>query len=111
MIYVPEYNNGNCSYIYNTDIIRVYQSTPVYNSDINYKDYYIKSGYIYNEGTTHFGNYSTLPTCINSNRITTDYLYRNDITSIMILFLILAFILIYCPYRLFARIFGKWMRV
>lgn len=110
MIYVPEYNNGNCAYIYNSDIIRVYNSTPSHNTTISYKDYYIKSNYIYNNGTTTFSNYSTLPTCINSNRITTDVWYRNDIDSILVIFFILLIICFYFPYRIISRMFGRWFK-
>lgn len=90
-VYVPEYSSGNCAYIYNTDIIRVYDSQPRQNSTISYKDYYIKSSYISNTGTTTFSQYSTLPTCISSDRITTDYMYRNDIASIIFVALALIF--------------------
>lgn len=109
-VYVPEFSNGNCAYIYNSDIIRVYNSQPQHNSTITYKDYYIKSSYIYNEGSTTFSNYSTLPTCINSNRITTNVMYRNDIDSIMVVFFILLLICFYFPYRIISRAFGRWLK-
>lgn len=109
-VYVPEFNEGNCAYIYNTDIIRVYESQPQHNSTIRYKDYYIKSSYIYNEGSTSFSSYSTLPVCINTNRITTNVMYRNDIDSIMVVFFILLLICFYFPYRIIARMFGRWLK-
>lgn len=109
-VYIPEFNSGNCAYIYNSDIIRVYNSQPQHNSTIAYKDYYIKSSYIYNEGSTTFSNYSTLPTCINSNRITTNVMYRNDIDSIMVVFFILLLICFYFPYRIISRAFGRWLK-
>ena len=108
MIYVPEYNSNNCAYIYNSDIIRVYDSVPRANSTIAYKDYYIKSSYIYNEGSSTFSNYSTLPVCINSNRITTDVYYRNDLPSILFIFLTFAFVCFWVPWRLFLRIFRRY---
>lgn len=83
-VYVPEYNTGNCAYIYNADIIRVYSSQPRQNATISYKDYYIKSSYIYNEGSTTFSNYTTLPTCITDSRISTSVYYRNDFPLIML---------------------------
>ena len=107
-VYVPSYQNGNCAYIYNTDIIRVYNSVPQANQTISYKDYYIKSNYIYNTGSTTFNQYSTLPTCINSNRITTDVYYRNDIMQILIIFVILAFCCLWLPFKLVMRMFGRW---
>lgn len=108
MIYVPNYENGNCAYIYNTDIIRVYDRVPSHNSVINYKDYYIKSSYIYNEGTTSFGNYSTLPVCISNDRITTDVYYRNDFMQILVIFFLLSWICFYIPWKIFLRMFRRY---
>lgn len=107
-IYVPIYENTNCAYIYSTDIIRVYDSPPRNNSTINYKDYYIKSNYIYNTGTTTFSNYSTLPTCISDTRITTDFYYRNDIMQILVIFVILCFVCLWVPWKFICRIFRRW---
>lgn len=109
-VYIPEFSNGNCAYIYNSDIIRVYNSEPTHNSTIAYKDYYIKSSYIYNEGSTTFSNYSSLPVCINSNRITTNVMYRNDIDSILVCFIIILIICFYFPYRIISRLFGRWLK-
>ena len=108
LVYVPEYNSGNCAYIYNSDIIRVYASQPRNNTTINYKDYYIKSSYIYNEGSTSFGSYTTLPVCINSNRITTEVYYRNDFCNILIIFFLLSFICFWLPWKILCRIFRRW---
>lgn len=108
MIYVPEYDSGNCAYIYSSDIIRVYASQPRQNATISYKDYYIKSSYIYNDGSTTFSQYSTLPTCINSSRITTDVYYRNDFPEILFLFIGLAFVCLWVPWRLYLRIFRRY---
>lgn len=108
MIYVPEYNSGNCAYIYNSDIIRVYDSQPRQNTTIAFKDYYIKSSYIFNEGSTTFSNYSTLPVCINSSRITTDVYYRNDLPLILIIFW--SFVLcMFAMWRLYLRIFRRYL--
>lgn len=108
LVYVPNYENGNCAYIYNTDVIRVYDSVPTHNSVINYKDYYIKSSYIYNEGFTSFGNYSTLPVCISNDRITTDVYYRNDFMQILVVFFLLSWICFYIPWKIFLRMFRRY---
>ena len=108
LIYIPEYNSGNCAYIYNSDIIRVYESQPRNNTTINYKDYYIKSSYIYNEGSTSFSSYTTLPVCINSDRITTEIYYRNDFDNILIIFFLLSFICFWLPWKMLCRIFRRW---
>lgn len=110
LIYLPEYQNDNCAYIYNSDIIRVYDSKPQHNSTISYKDYYIKSSYIFNNGVTSFSSYSTLPTCISSDRITTNVFYRNDLSDILIIFFILLLVCFYFPYRIIARMFGRWLK-
>lgn len=109
MIYVPEYTSGNCAYILNTDVIRVYNSVPVHNSTISYKDYYIKSNYIYNDGTTTFSQYSTLPTCIVDSRITTEHYYRNDYPQILFIFLVFAFCCLWIPWRIYCRIFRRYL--
>lgn len=107
-IYIPDYQNGNCAYIYNSDIIRVYDSVPTHNSVVNYKDYYIKSSYIYNEGATSFGNYSTLPVCISNDRITTDVYYRNDFMEILVIFFLLSWICFWIPWKILCRLFRRW---
>lgn len=108
MIYVPDYSTGNCAYIYSSDIIRVYDSVPNHNTTISYKDYYIKSSYIFNTGSTTFGNYSTLPTCISDSRITTDFYYRNDMPQILIMFFIISIFAFYLPYKIFMGMFRRW---
>lgn len=107
-VYVPSYSTGNCAYIYNSDVIRVYNSQPSYNTTIAYKDYYIKSGYIYNEGSTTFGNYSTLPTCISSSRITSEVYYRNDFPIIMICSLAMIMFCYFLVSRLVRTVFLGW---
>lgn len=108
MIYVPDYVSTNCAYIYNSDIIRVYDTVPQSGRTIAYKDYYIKSSYIYNEGSTTFSNYSTLPSCIASSRITTDIYYRNDLPSILIIFFAFVIIGILLPLKIFMRMFRRY---
>lgn len=108
LIYVPEYENTNCAVIQNSDIIRVYDSVPVLNSTVNYKDYFIKSSYIYNEGSQSFGQYSTVPTCISTDRITTDIYYRNDLPQILIIFAIMSIVMFYIPIKIFLRVFRRY---
>lgn len=107
-IYVPNYSDGNCAYIYNSDIVRVYDSIPRHNSTIGYKDYFINSSYIDNNGTTTFSQYSSLPTCINSDRITTEVYYRNDFAQILLIFFLLSFICFWVPWRIFLRLFRRY---
>ena len=107
-VYVPEYNNGNCAYIYNSDIIRVLDKQPQFNSTISYRDYYIKSSYIYNEGSVTYGTSSTLPVCINSNRIKTDVYYRNDFPLIMLTSLAIIVICYFLVSKIVRTCFLGW---
>ena len=108
MIYVPNYETGNCAYIYSSDVIRVYNSAPQHNTTVNYTDYYIKSSYIYNTGSTTFNQYSTLPSCISDVNITTDVYYRNDLPGIIIIFFALVIIGICLPLKIFGRMFRRY---
>lgn len=110
MIYVPDYQNSNCLYFYNSDILRVYDTKPTINSTIQYKDYYFNSHYLYNIGSTTFNQYSTIPTCIDNTRITTNFYYRNDLQDILLCFLCFLLICIYFPYRIISRLFGRWLK-
>lgn len=109
-VYVPNYQNSNCAYIYNSNTIRVYDSVPTQNSSVDYTDYYINSSYLSNNGNTNFSPYASLPTCINSSDITTNVFYRNDIDKILVVFLILLIICFYFPYRMISRLFGRWLK-
>lgn len=109
-VYVPSYSANNCAYIYSSDIIRVYDSQPQNGRTVAYTDYYIKSSYISNTGSTTFNQYSTLPTCISSSNITTDYWYRIDFDKILIILFIILILCFYFPYRIISRLFGRWLK-
>lgn len=111
-IYLPEtITNNKCAYVYDKDTIRVYESRPVANSDIDYTDYFITSNYIYRTGTTRFTTYSTFPTCLDSSLFTEEVYYRNDFDKVLIIFLILFIFIIYFPYKIISRLFGRWLKV
>lgn len=90
MIYVPEYTNGNCAIVQDSNTIRVYDTTPTANSTVNYIDYYINSHYLFKKGTQTFNNYVHVPTCSNSDYITTNFYYRNDIFEIIATFILIV---------------------
>ena len=83
MIYVPDYVNGNCVYLYSDQFIRVYETQPTYNSNVNYTDYLINNHYLSRTGTQSFGNYTSLPHC--SDDVTTNFYYRTDILDILLI--------------------------
>lgn len=112
MIYVPESTTYNkCYVVQNEDIIRGYDRVPQNNTSYNYRDYYIHSDYIYKDGNGTWSQYTTLPTCIDSSNISNSFWYRIDLSSILIIFLVLFVFVVKYPYRLFIRLFGRWLKV
>lgn len=109
MIYVPDLDNYKCYVVQNEQVIRGYKTKPTNNSNVDYRDYYINSSYIYRDGTQSFGQYSTLPVCLSNNSITTDIYYRNDLDKILIIFLIFAIFCIYIPLKIFMRMFRRFL--
>lgn len=107
MVYVPSFNNNSCVIHNGSGIIRVYASQPTYNSDIYYVDYYIHDDYMSINGTQHFSNYTTLPTCLPSSTITDNFYYRVDFPSILLMFLILSIFCFYIPLKIFSKLFKR----
>lgn len=108
LIYVPSDNVYNKCYVVQSEgVIRGYDVVPRTNTNYNYRDYYIKSSYIYRDGTGSWSQYSTLPVCLNSDIITNDYWHRLDLSSILIIFLIINIFGIFIPIKIFSKIFRK----
>lgn len=107
-IYVPEdtiYNK--CYVVQGEGVIRGYDRTPSYNTNYNYRDYYINSSYIYRDNSGSWGSYATLPVCLSSSDITNDIYYRLDMPNILLMFLIINIFGIYLPIKIFSKIFKK----
>lgn len=107
MIYVPEKDSYQCYVVQSEGVIRAYETVPTNNSNILYRDYYISSNYIYKDGFQSFGNYATLPVCLDMNEITSDFYYRNDFDSILIIFTIMSMFCILLPLKIFFRLFKR----
>lgn len=108
MIYVPSDNTYNKCYVVQSEgVIRGYDRQPVNNSNYNYRDYYINSNYIYRDGQGQWSQYTTLPICLDSSIITNDFYYRNDFSSICIIFMTCFFFIFYIPFMLYKRIFRR----
>lgn len=109
-IYLP-INNVNdfaCYSIYDKDTVRAYYTKPALDSSSEYVDFYINSHYLQKTGTQSWGQWnSSLPTCLSSDSITTDYYYRNDFPDILLIFIIFAIVGICLPFKLISRIFRK----
>lgn len=109
-IYLPidNVNDFACYSVYDKDTIRAYLSQPQLDSSSEYVDFYINSHYLQKTGTQSWGQWnSSLPTCLSSDIITTDYYYRNDFPDILLIFIIFAIVGIYLPFKLISRIFRK----
>lgn len=107
-IYVPDKENYECFVVRSEEVIRAYEDIPRNNTDVNYRDYYYNSNYLYNDGLQSFSQYTTLPTCLDNNNVTTDVYYRNDIDSILIIFTILCIFGIWIPLKIFMRLFRRF---
>lgn len=107
MIYVPEKENYKCYVVRDSNTIRAYKTVPKNNSEINYRDYYINSNYLYQDGTQSFSNYTTLPVCLDNSALSSEVYYRNDFDSILIIFLIMTIFCIYLPLKIFSRLFKR----
>lgn len=106
-IYVPDLINYKCYVVRSDSTIRAYKEIPKNNSDIEYRDYYFNSNYMYQDGTQSFSNYSTLPVCLSNDILTTDYYYRNDFPDILLMFLIISLFGIYMPFKILFRLFRR----
>lgn len=107
MIYVPDLNY-KCYIVQSEGVIRAYEEKPQYNTDINYRDYYINSSYIYKDGVQSFGTYSTIPTCLDSSVLTNDFYYRLDLDSILIIFTIFVIFGLCLPFKILFRFFRRF---
>ena len=108
MIYVPELKNYECYVVQSEGIIRAYKTKPKNDSNINYRDYYINSNYIYRDGSQSFSTYTTLPNCLSNSALTDDVYYRNDFDKILIIFLIMCIFCFYIPFKVIMRLFRRF---
>lgn len=88
MIYVPDAENYKCFVVRSDTTIRAYKEIPTNNSDIDYRDYFYTANYLYQDGKQSFSNYTALPVCLDSSKITSDYVYRNDFPMILLTFIL-----------------------
>lgn len=103
MIFVPDLEYYECFVVLDETTIRAYKEVPRKNSDIEYRDYFYNSNYLYQDGEQSFGNYSVLPVCLDNSVLTNEVYYRNDFDSILIMFLIMSIFCFLIPIKLFLR--------
>lgn len=104
MVYIPSYNSGNCVVVYNSDTVRVYDRQPQNNTTTNYIDYYINSHYLSNRGSTNY-NYGV--TCLQASDISTNWIYRNDLSDILLSFTCICIIIFFPISLLFKKAFRR----
>ena len=109
MLYVPDDLPYNACYVLqNNYTLRVYDEVPRANSTIDYIDVALDNHYIYRDGTQTFSTYTTIPTCIVSDRITNSWIYRTDIFEIMGVIVIIVVILYFCLSKPIKCLFRGW---
>lgn len=107
-IYVPDLENYECFVVTSETTIRAYEEVPRRNAEINYRDYYYNSNYLYEDGIQTFSNYSTLPICLDNSVLTDEVYYRNDFDRILVIFLIMCIFCFYIPLKIFLRFFRRF---
>ena len=107
-VYLPTYSASNCIVIKDKDTIRVYDNLPTLDSYEDYTDYFVNSHYLSVRGKELI---ESVPVCEDQENFTTDYYYRFDISDILIIFIVLAFIIVIMPYKIISRAFGRWLKV
>ena len=113
-IYLPinSVNDFACYSVLDKDTIRAYRTMPTINGSSNYVDFYINSHYLESEGTQTWGQWTNyLPTCFSTDLITTDYYYRTDMPDILVMVFIVAICVIYLPYKIISRLFGRYLQL
>ena len=112
MIYVPEDNTYNkCYVVQSENVIRGYDRIPSNNISYNYRDYFIHSDYIFKDGNGSWSQYTTLPICLSNDVITNDVYYRIDFVNILIIFSIFSYFIIFLPFKIISRAFGRWLKL
>lgn len=107
MIYVPDIEHFEC-FTMQDGYIRAYEGFSSLPATVSYTDFLYNSNYYSRSGQEEL---SEFPSCIDSSKLTTNYLYRVDIDKILIIFVIMSFIIIYLPIRLFFHLFNRRKRV
>lgn len=122
-IYIPKevlenFNTYNCHIIENGNIISFDKNSTCNDSSCVLSSFVIDSSnhYFYQEKdlsltSDQFNSYISSCNYDNYTNFTSDVFYRNDIDSVLISFIILLLILIYLPYKIISRLFGRWFKL
>lgn len=109
MIYVPNYSDSSCVSVLDKDTIRVYNTNDFeIATTYDYTDYFVNSHYLSREGSELIED---IPICVSNVNLTDDFYYRNDFDSILVILFIILIICFYFPYKIFSRLFGRWLKI
>lgn len=113
MTYLPKLESDDCVVVdnLNNGYIRVYDRVPYANSTISYIDYFLDYDYITRTGTQSFTQYNYSVNCQSHSDYTTDFYYRIDFDSVLIIFFIILCICYYMVYKPFSRFLGRWSKI
>lgn len=105
MIYSPISleNNTKCYEYQDTNILRIYDSINI-DSDNSFTDYNTGNHYTAKTGNIYL---TTQPQCIDHNKLSDEFYYRNDLAHILIIFLILFIFIFYLPFRVITRFYRR----
>lgn len=105
MIYSPISleNNNKCYEYQDTVILRIYDSINL-DQQNTYTDYNTGNHYSSKTGTIFL---TSEPVCIDHNDLSNEFYYRNDLTHILVCFLIMSIFIFYIPIKIFLRFYKK----
>ena len=125
--YLPsEFINSNYQYqfrmtqSYTQWFVRVYTNvdttggtvlcSPSSNPCIFYDVYFTQGNFVWTENSGRITNQTQYP-ILDSSRFTNDYVYRTDFDKSLVIFLILFIFIIFIPYKIISRLFGRWFKL
>lgn len=110
-IYLPisDFSDYSCYVVYDSGVIRAYENNLQVGNN-SYRDYYINSHYIYKDGVQIITDSREFPVCLSSNELTNNKYYRFDLAHILVISSFILFFMI-LSFKVFARLFGKWLKV
>lgn len=108
--YLPYENVDDyfCYEVLNSETIRAYKTEPLLNELVEYDDFFVNTHYLVKNG---YDEVTSAPVCLDKNIMTNDVYYRNDFSSILVMTFILLIICFYFPYKMFSRMFGRWLKL
>ena len=110
-IYLPikDFSTYKCYVVYDSGVIRAYKNN-LQIGDNSYTDFYLNSHYISKDGVQTISSTQELPVCMSTDNLTNDKYYRFDISNILSICSFIIFFLI-VGFKVFARLFGRWLKV